>query len=62
MIGYGIFFLSDTLVLLVHLGYTFPHSEVVILLSYYAAQYLIYHNAASVSASVEQIVVEEEAN
>ncbi|KAI6174494.1 hypothetical protein M3Y97_00997200 [Aphelenchoides bicaudatus] len=58
--GYAVFFMSDTLVLLVHLGYAFPYSEIVILLSYYAAQYLIYHNAASVSASVEQVVVEEE--
>jgi uncharacterized membrane protein YhhN len=55
MMGYALFFISDTLVLIVHLGYSFLYSEVVILLSYYAAQFLIFHNAAKASSAVEQI-------
>lgn len=58
MAGYGLFFFSDTFVLLVHLGYAFPYSEVLILLSYYAAQYLIFYNAGRASSAVEH--VEEE--
>ncbi|KAI6170205.1 hypothetical protein M3Y98_01215500 [Aphelenchoides besseyi] len=45
--GYVLFFLSDTCILLVKLGFDFPHSHVFILLSYYMAQYLIFHNAVT---------------
>ncbi|KAI6230475.1 60S ribosomal protein L35a [Aphelenchoides fujianensis] len=47
IVGYVLFFISDTIILLVQLGFNFAHSHEVVLLTYYAAQYLIFHNAVT---------------
>ncbi|CAD5209264.1 unnamed protein product [Bursaphelenchus okinawaensis] len=45
IVGYCLFFVSDTVILLNKLQYNFAHNHEFILFTYYAAQYLIYHNA-----------------
>ncbi|CAD5214597.1 unnamed protein product [Bursaphelenchus xylophilus] len=45
IVGYCLFFVSDTVILLSELQYTFPHAHEFILFTYYAAQYLIFDNA-----------------
>ncbi|KAI6238668.1 hypothetical protein M3Y99_00671200 [Aphelenchoides fujianensis] len=53
-LGYLIFSASDTLVLFEHLNFRVPHRRAIILLTYYAAQFLIFHNAHS-AAQIEVV-------
>ncbi|KAI6202648.1 Lysoplasmalogenase [Aphelenchoides fujianensis] len=53
-LGYLIFSASDTLVLFEHLNFRVPYRRSIILLTYYAAQFLIFHNAHS-AAQIEVV-------
>uniref|UniRef100_A0A915DEE0 lysoplasmalogenase n=1 Tax=Ditylenchus dipsaci TaxID=166011 RepID=A0A915DEE0_9BILA len=44
-IGYSLFFLSDSLLLLVHAGFHLPCSSVIVLSTYYTSQYVILWSA-----------------
>ncbi len=55
--GYSLFFLSDSMLLLEHMGFEWPFSSLLILSTYFSSQYLLaldgVHSPVELSASVK---------
>lgn len=47
LLGYTLFFISDSLLLICFFGYRFPHNQLAILSTYFASQYLILTGATN---------------